>query len=137
VEMTMTRRGMLLPAQSTFSILSGARLSNTTTSTIQVPRSIRIRVAIWGNTWWAPVCGTFSIKQRAISNKEGESASFHREADFFARIRSGLNLGDASRACLLRCSPVMLSEAKHLGFFAWDCQKILIRDSSPATAGSE
>jgi len=55
-----TWRGRLLPAQITFSILSGARLSSTTISIIQVRRSTRTRNAIWGNTWLALVSGTFS-----------------------------------------------------------------------------
>jgi hypothetical protein len=50
----------------------------------------------------APVFGTFSTNKRAISNKLSESASFQREVDFFAQIRSDLNLGDASRAFLLK-----------------------------------
>ena len=62
-----TWRGRWSPAQITFSIPSGARLSNTTTSTIQVPRSTRTRVAIWGNTWLAPVCGSFSTNSEQFS----------------------------------------------------------------------
>src|SRR5882724_10405071 len=45
-----TSPGRLLPAQITIGLPSSARLSNTSSSSIQAPNSILMKIAIWGST---------------------------------------------------------------------------------------